>query len=459
MKSYPLKLAMVGALVIVASLLVVARETDPSWAVYQDRRHAAAGDGERGPQVISVIVAATGTQELCLTCHDGIEETSSSHPVELGCTVCHGGQPLALDADVAHQGLVGKANPSSLDVAARGCGDLGPGGEKCHGGGDMDRDHVARVTRSLQATYTGGINTVLKTFTGFDQPVGTTAIARDERVRDGLPGVVALTTVAHGTGRVATTASDLEESCIDDGCHLSTTGGEVTGSVGHAAGCAACHVARTDDEKYAGDDPTMQGRTVSGGGTHEFTTAIPFEQCNTCHNRGIYDLRGLEFYPRDDVGLAEIAAGSPASYYRPNERYAACEVNLNCIDCHTQAEAMGDGRLLPDKTEAQKTRCLNCHGTPTDPPPTRVVLPSDSTLLALGRASAVYEVRVGDRLATAGGANVLSSAQWIGDVLVVTDKVDGARHEVPPVRGSACEQDGSSQGSDYCHTCHYQEAG
>lgn len=459
MKSYPLKLALVGVLMIVASLLVVARDTAPSWAVYQERRHAAAGDGERGPRVISVPVAATGRQELCLTCHDGIEQTSRSHPVELGCTVCHGGQPLALDPDVAHQGMVGGANPSSLDVVARGCGDLGPRGEKCHGGGDLDRDHVARVTRSLQATYTGGIDTVLTTFSGFDEPVGTTAMTRDKRVRDGLPRVVALAAVAHAAGRVATTAADLEVSCIDGGCHLGATGGEVAGSVGHATGCAACHVLRTNDEKYAGDDPTMQGRMVSGGGTHEFTTAIPFEQCNTCHNRGIYDLRGLEFFPRDDIGPADIAAGSPASYYRPSERYAACEVNLNCIDCHTQAEAMGDGRLLPDKTEAQKTRCFTCHGTRTDPPPTRVVLPSDSTLLALGRASTLYDIRIGDRLATAGGANVLSSAQWIGDALIVTDKVDGSSHEVPPVRGSACEQDGSSQSSDYCHTCHYQEGG
>jgi len=52
---------------------------------------------------------------------------------------------------------------------------------------------------------------------------------------------------------------------------------------------------------------------------------------------------------------------------------------------------------------------------------------------------------------------VLSATRWEDDRLIVTDKVDGSQHPVPLVRGSGCEQDGSSQRAQYCHTCHYQE--
>lgn len=444
-------------LLVAATMLVALREWRPAWRGYQVAAAEASDGPTSGRGVVAVDVAATGERELCLTCHAGLEEMSRSHPRAFGCVVCHGGQAGALDAEVAHQGLVDGANPSALDVVERGCGAAGPGGERCHGGGALDRDHVARVRRSLQATYAGGIGAVLTTFSGIHGPTGVVAEARDARATDGLPRIVALDARADEAPPVGQTARDLRQSCVTGGCHLNSSGGEVDGSSGHAAGCAACHVLSTGAQTYQGADAAVAASAVPGGGRHEFTVGIPFTQCNTCHNRGIYDLRGLRFYPRDDMTGPQMYEGSEASYYRPGERYAQCEVTLNCIDCHTQAEIMGDGRLLADKAAAQRTRCGTCHGTPENAPASRTVSASDTTLRALGRASTVYDVRVGDRLATAGGQQVLSSTRWEDDRLIVTDKVDGSQHPVPLVRGSGCEQDGSSQRAQYCHTCHYQE--
>lgn len=43
---------------------------------------------------------------MCLACHDGLEEISPSHPVEaFGCVICHGGNALALNKNLAHAGL------------------------------------------------------------------------------------------------------------------------------------------------------------------------------------------------------------------------------------------------------------------------------------------------------------------------------------------------------------------
>ena len=45
-------------------------------------------------------------RENCRLCHNGIEEISASHPLSLGCTVCHGGTADAQDKDRAHATLI-----------------------------------------------------------------------------------------------------------------------------------------------------------------------------------------------------------------------------------------------------------------------------------------------------------------------------------------------------------------
>ena len=61
--------------------------------------------------------ALTGRVERCLTCHDGIEEISPSHPVDaFGCVTCHGGDGRGVTVEIAHRGLIGGRNPSDLAV-------------------------------------------------------------------------------------------------------------------------------------------------------------------------------------------------------------------------------------------------------------------------------------------------------------------------------------------------------
>jgi hypothetical protein len=57
----------------------------------------------RKPNPVMLTPALTGQPEYCLTCHADLPEISPSHPVEaFGCVKCHGGERLALDADLAH---------------------------------------------------------------------------------------------------------------------------------------------------------------------------------------------------------------------------------------------------------------------------------------------------------------------------------------------------------------------
>src|SRR5574340_51441 len=113
--------------------------------------------GARQPEPIELTPALSGQPEYCLTCHSDLKEISASHPVKVyGCVICHGGERLALDADLAHSSMRGGKNPSDLAVVEHSCG-----GANCHSGGAADqRDHIQRVMTSVQSTYTGAIASI-----------------------------------------------------------------------------------------------------------------------------------------------------------------------------------------------------------------------------------------------------------------------------------------------------------
>ena len=59
---------------------------------------------------VALIPTLTGQVEYCLSCHGDLPEISKSHPVKtFGCVICHGGEPLALDANLAHSTMRGGA--------------------------------------------------------------------------------------------------------------------------------------------------------------------------------------------------------------------------------------------------------------------------------------------------------------------------------------------------------------
>ncbi len=74
----------------------------------------------RQPEIVEITPTLTGLPERCLTCHQGIEEISASHPQEaFGCVLCHGGDGLALDADLAHATMRGGSAPGTIGQSQR----------------------------------------------------------------------------------------------------------------------------------------------------------------------------------------------------------------------------------------------------------------------------------------------------------------------------------------------------
>ncbi len=405
---------------LIASTLLLAAIAASIWRV------------ETAAQPVVLTPSLTEQAEYCLTCHGELAEISPSHPVEtFGCVICHGGERLALEADLAHSSMRGGRNPSDFSVVQESCG-----GEDCHSGSaELARDHIPRVLRSIQATYAGAIASMRYTFGA--QPdlkarMGIFAIQDAHPNPDGIASLTAFT----ASQETHPSLIAFSQNCPS--CHLSA---EPLPGMEYArlTGCATCHTptAGTDLEQPL----------------HRLTTALPYTQCNTCHNRGNYDLRSMHFQERTDQPTNRLD-----DYYQPIAQFTRCEWTLDCVDCHTRQEAMGDGHIYGSQKEAEYVRCYTCHGTLGEPPLTRTISNLDDIALRLAFVNPQFDLEAGDTIiVTERGEPLWNTRQLPDGSFELFAKASGQRFTFRQVRGSACEQTIDQQASSDCHACHAVE--
>ncbi len=375
------------------------------------------------PQPIALTPIVTGQTEYCLTCHNDLPEISPSHPVEtFGCVICHGGERLALDADLAHSTLRGGANPSDLSVVEASCG-----GSDCHSGSaSQERDHIQRVRTSIQATYAGAIASIRYTFGA--QPdmnayLGIYAVT-DASSRTGIHFLQAFNPLDDDNPAV----QSFNANCLT--CHLSAPPRDGD-AYARQTGCAACHVVKK----------------------HTLTTAIPYTQCNTCHNRGNYDLRTMTFAERTDAPADRLH-----DYYQPIAQFTRCEYTLDCVDCHTRAEAMGDGDIHANEADMQYIQCKTCHGTLTELPHTKTLTDPNDIAFRLAQLNPVTHLALGDTILVTEQGEPLWNTKVLPDgTYQLVGKATGQVFSFAPVMGSGCQQNPAEQESQYCHACHAVE--
>jgi len=382
------------------------------------------------PIPIPLTPAITGETEYCLTCHAGLPQISPSHPLDtFGCVLCHGGERLALDANLAHSTMRGGANPSDLAVA-----DISCGGTNCHSGAEVShRDHIARVKTSLQATYAGAIAQMRYAFGAQADATPRQGIYGVESEQPARPPAVARLDAFDGLAETSPSLQKFAENCLT--CHLSAEPKEGA-EYARFNGCAACHT------PLAGSDTKQE--------VHKLTLAIPYSQCNTCHNRGNYSMVDIQFHPRQDA-----AADRLHDYYQPIAQFTRCEWELDCVDCHTRTEAMGDGNIYGRMKDIQYIQCRTCHGTFTEPPTTRTIVDAEDFALYKAFLNPVIDLKIGDDIAvTAKGEDMWAMRRMADGRFELFGKANGQRYIVPLVMGSDCQQSEAAQDSASCHACH-----
>lgn len=450
------------------NFLVLHREQTKPWRQYQQAYYKQQNTRDSARvRIISITPTLTGKPELCLTCHTGIEEISSSHPTEsFGCVLCHGGDGQTLDKDAAHATLRGGGNPSELSVARQSCGSS-PDGTACHDGftgGQSWKNMVDRVQRSLPATEAGAITHLQYTFGILPHPdpvYGTRTVTDDSVAHPGFPEK--LTALADklardsAAGTLHPVEKQMQANCLDGGCHLNTAG--VNKEYFHRSqGCATCHVLYEQDGLYKGNDVTISHTEPGHGRVHQFTVAIPYSQCNHCHNRGIYSMKQMAFLERNDLTpdleFESVQTQRQEDYYIPMAEYTQCEVDLDCIDCHTHNEIMGDGDIQPNKKAAVEVECQTCHGTVKSPPTYRVISSLDEEDVFMDDLNPYLTPAVGDTVAVTREGTLLTSVKKVNGQWQQISKVDGTVYPVPESLGSGCKQDVNKQDSNSCHACH-----
>jgi hypothetical protein len=230
-----------------------------------------------------------------------------------------------------------------------------------------------------------------------------------------------------------------------------------------ANGCETCHVQSNSQHTYEGADVTIPRGKSGYGISHRLTVQIPYTQCDQCHNQGEYTLDTLEFTPRAD--LDRVKSSPPPdqenletrwkNVYSPGLVFTKCEVNLDCIDCHTRKEVMGDGEMYVSEWKALKIQCRDCHGSTVGQPIAWEIQDKSDTAWVEARINLAFPpLNMGDVvLKTAKGEELPYVRQEAGKWFSYR-KTNGEKFEIPQVIGSGCLQEPDKQSSDDCHKCH-----
>jgi hypothetical protein len=386
------------------------------------------------PTAIQLVPSLSGEPEYCLSCHNDLPEISPSHPIDtFGCVICHGGEPLALEADLAHSTMRSGQNPSDLQVVEDSCG-----GADCHSAeAGSQSDHIQRVMTSIQATYAGAISNVRFSFGAQpDQSAAKGIYSINDLDGDSRTSLLSLDEFRpkQETNPILLTFA---ENCLF--CHISAeplAGTEYS----RLTGCASCHTLTANFDLMTEDRASI----------HQLTTAIPYSQCNTCHNRGNYDLSDMRFHSRTDNPSDRLN-----DYYQPIAQFVRCEWTLDCIDCHTRIEAMGDGDIYSNQADIQYIQCRTCHGTIEEAPLTQTIRDQDDLALKLAFINPVIDLQIGDAIIITEQGEPLWNIRQLSDGLFEQfGKATGQRFLFRPVIETDCQQNPQQQESQHCHTCH-----
>jgi hypothetical protein len=165
----------------------------------------------------------------------------------------------------------------------------------------------------------------------------------------------------------------------------------------------------------------------------------------------------MTFHPREDLPETQRAPRLQ-DYYQPIAQFTLCEWELDCVDCHTAGEAMGDGDLYSSQAEVQYVQCKSCHGTLEAPPLIYSIADAEDLALRLAFLNPFVDLQVGDTvLKTERDEPLWNIVQQSDGRFLQIGKATGVSYEVPLVQGSECEQKLEEQESRYCHACHAYE--
>jgi hypothetical protein len=369
----------------------------------------------------------------CLSCHSALEHASPAHN---DCVGCHGGDPQADDKKTAHAAMRGPANPSAPATWEDACG-------RCH------RYQLERARSTIMQTNAGMIRNIQLTWEGEDGRAYTSSGGKQFDAAGRPEEYAAVADLDNLSGEL------YRKFCSR--CHIGSGNAESYASA-HTSGCAACHFPWNDTATYGGRDRTMQGR--GGHSASHAMTALPDTQvCSRCHNRsgriafsyqGLYDgNNGLVPTSGGEGGPLMTSGARNLTHITPDVHFAA---GMECIDCHTSRDVMGDGFAYPNMYLQTETACEDCHGSGSEVPRYReIVRENDESL----RESKSYKrpMTSGMRMIQTSKGRSYSNVFYQDGTIWLQGKRSGKLHRSRVITGTP-EHTIAGHGRLECYACH-----
>jgi hypothetical protein len=391
------------------------------------------------PSVFIILLAAVllknafEEDNTCLSCHKGIEEVSSAH--NFPCALCHGGDSSVKDKVQAHASMRGGKNPSSPENWSASCGG-------CH------EYQVKAASSTIMLTNSGILKNTINAWGGIYEK-HFSAVSAEGFSEKGE--AVTLTEIKE----LETIAGELYRKFCSV-CHLSSP--IDAGFDAHrGSGCAACHFSYNRSGSYEGSDKSMKTLRIYPK-SHSIQKLPTDTACMSCHNRsGRIALSYAGLYDGNNA-LVPTKSGEPGPVLTSGGRtlrHMADDIHhkggLECIDCHTQSEIMGDGYLYENMYEQTEIRCESCHGD-GDTPPATLHADIERRLEAVRLNYAKPVSSAAEPLATAKG-RAISNAFKENEKFWLVIKRSGEVKEIKTIAGSPEHRVAGHERLD-CAACH-----
>jgi hypothetical protein len=276
-------------------------------------------------------ISKSTISEKCVDCHQPSDEMSFWHRYErIGCVSCHQGNADESDITAAHAGMI--SIPGNLSNSRQSCGSVG-----CHPG------ITERVESSLMTSMSGVVN-IQRYFFGESDTLDAHVHVRD----------------------LGYSPADSYARNLCASCHLGREKlqfGPVNEKT-RGGGCNACHL------NYSDQAAQMLAEHKEGQAQHfhpSLSLNISNDHCFGCHSRsgristsyeGWHETQLKTIPDLDKETYRKLMDGRIMVKISEDVHH---ELGLECIDCHSGMEVMGDGRKYYHAEEAVRVRCFDCH--------------------------------------------------------------------------------------------------
>ncbi len=340
----------------------------------------------------------------------------------------------------AHKGLIGGFNPANLKYVDYTCGKVAPDGTKCHS------DIVKNVKRTLMSTMNGVISSLLYewNYTNVKNSNYSTISIEDD----------------YGNKFVKIKDNGWIFDYFRKMCSMCHIGVKYPyGTTAHESGCLACHAEFNSNSKYLGDDPTIDKNKNGIVPYHELTIKIRSTQCLKCHNRSSRygtSYAGIgenDFYPvplnKGEFSKNRLLGRRFYFHFNSDVHY---KKGMECIDCHTGKEIMGDGRLHHRMFEQTDVTCETCHGDYNHKPKTYKILSYSDPLLSISS----YNLKYGDEIVvTKENTDFIWNVKKISNNYYLFGKVNKVKLRIPLIYKDKFHKPNPCNSKLECYSCHF----